>query len=109
MGPRSKSALSKEERKRNSDRESQRALRERKKDRMAFLEHTVKQLQKQNNDERVHELLKEIEALREDKISLEKLVSQLGTVTSSLKDLTASACNTSTDQVIAKSVTVCKS
>ncbi|RDW76195.1 hypothetical protein BP5796_07016 [Coleophoma crateriformis] len=83
--------LSKEEKKRNSDRESQRTLRERKKARVAYLERTVEQLQKQNSDEKVRELMKEVEALREEKLSLEKLVDQLGTVTSSLKELTTSA------------------
>ncbi|KFZ03953.1 hypothetical protein V502_10529 [Pseudogymnoascus sp. VKM F-4520 (FW-2644)] len=85
MGYRTKSTLTKEERKRNSDRVSQRALRERKKDRIQFLERTVERLQNQDTDGSVRELMEEVEQLREEKESLKRLVDQLGGVTSSLQ------------------------
>lgn len=85
MGYLTKSTLTKEERKRNSDRVAQRALRERKKDRIQFLERTVERLQNQDTDGSVRELMDEVKRLREEKESLKRLVDQLGGVTSSLQ------------------------
>ncbi|CAG8954967.1 hypothetical protein HYFRA_00008656 [Hymenoscyphus fraxineus] len=91
MGYPTKSALTKEERKRNSDRVAQRALRERKKDRIHFLERTLERQQSQDTDGSVRELTKEVERLREEKESLRRLVDQLGGVTSSLQQWCSSA------------------
>lgn len=91
MGYRTKSTLTKEERKRNSDRVAQRALRERKKDRIQFLERTVERLQNQDTDGSVRELTEEVERLREEKKSLRRLIDQLGGVTSSLQQWCSSA------------------
>ncbi|KAL5321832.1 hypothetical protein ACEPPN_009795 [Leptodophora sp. 'Broadleaf-Isolate-01'] len=94
MGYHTKSTLTgltKDERKRNSDRVSQRALRERKKDRIQYLERTVERLQNQDADGSVRELMEEVERLKEEKESLKRLVDQLGGVTSSLQQWRSSA------------------
>lgn len=83
--------LTKDERKRNSDRVSQRALRERKKDRMQHLERTVEQLQNQNADGNVQLLINEIERLKEEKETLKRQVNQLSGVIPSLQQESDSA------------------
>ncbi|KAL2065656.1 hypothetical protein VTL71DRAFT_3326 [Oculimacula yallundae] len=83
--------LTKDERKRNSDRASQRALRERKKDRIQYLERTVDRLHNQDADGSVRELMEEVEQLKDEKESLKRLVDQVGVVTSSLQQWRVSA------------------